>query len=470
VDRIIRERAGVPFEEMESLSFEFSLGKAAMAIRHRAGEAALPLEVLTIAHRVGIIGPPRGSLPVFVHTLVQDYFLAKFLEGRIGQLASILPSDGTELKPWRDVLRILAGSLAPNGFQSLLEVVAAISADLAAECVSHRGSVVDVPAATQIVEKLRASTQQGNGLSIEKRIAAARSLGWTDPRIYPPNCGMEGFVKLAPSEDGRELWAELYPVTNLQFGAFLSAGGYQRKDLWSDHGRNWRFKRRIEAPLHWQELEFNGPNLPVVGVSLHEALAYCKWLNTESRDRERWHFSLPTDKEWTRMAFSPDPQRASDIRTSIIGLLPAILGLEKDVLLAKFERQIEGALSCFANDLESYREQLSVDEATPVGVFRPNAQGIYDMFCNVWQWCDSWISTRRGRPSTNPSVVEPVVVRGGPGENRHPVSLLLGGWFAADTRFERIGFRVCATPRRANQHLKMSMDRSNPLHFRKSPR
>jgi formylglycine-generating enzyme required for sulfatase activity len=258
---------------------------------------------------------------------------------------------------------------------------------------------------------------------------------------------MEGFVQLSLEAGARELWAEQYPVTNLQFSSFLSGGGYQRKELWSEEGWSWRVAQRIEAPLHWQELEFNGPNLPVVGVSLYEAIAYCTWLNRESGDRERWHFSLPTDEQWTRMAFLLDPQWVGEIRNAIITLFPAIWGLGGAAVLADLERQIEAVLAYFEGDLQTYREQLSVDEITPVGVFRSNAQGLYDMFCHVWQWCDSCMSVRRTRPSENPAGAEPVIVRGGPGENRHPVSLLLGGWFSADTRFDRLGFRVCAKPR-----------------------
>jgi formylglycine-generating enzyme len=70
-------------------------------------------------------------------------------------------------------------------------------------------------------------------------------------------------------------------VTNGEFGAFLAAG-------------------RIAPPPWWDDPRFAGDRLPVVGVSWHDAVAFCDWLteasSADSAARGRWR--LPTDAEW----------------------------------------------------------------------------------------------------------------------------------------------------------------------------
>jgi len=89
-------------------------------------------------------------------------------------------------------------------------------------------------------------------------------------------------------------------VTQNEFVAFTEEGGYRRRDLWTEDGWKWREAAAMEAPMHWRREE--GRWLarrfdrwfpvelaaPMVHVSLHEALAYCRW--SERR--------LPTEAEW----------------------------------------------------------------------------------------------------------------------------------------------------------------------------
>ena len=52
-----------------------------------------------------------------------------------------------------------------------------------------------------------------------------------------------------------------------------------------------------EAPRDWEVAAFSPSDLPVVGVSWHDATAYCAW-RTKSGSAER----LPTEAEWERAA------------------------------------------------------------------------------------------------------------------------------------------------------------------------
>jgi iron(II)-dependent oxidoreductase len=77
-------------------------------------------------------------------------------------------------------------------------------------------------------------------------------------------------------------------VTNGDFAAFIEAGGYGDRDLWSDEGWAWREAEEAEAPLYWQGEQSSRE--PVQHVSFHEAEAYARWAGKR----------LPTEAEWEK--------------------------------------------------------------------------------------------------------------------------------------------------------------------------
>jgi iron(II)-dependent oxidoreductase len=91
------------------------------------------------------------------------------------------------------------------------------------------------------------------------------------------------------------------PVTNADFLVFVEAGGYKRRDWWSDEGWAWREAEGIERPLYWtadgEARAFDRtaplePDKPVMHVSWYEADAYAR-----SRGKR-----LPTEAEWEKAA------------------------------------------------------------------------------------------------------------------------------------------------------------------------
>lgn len=77
-------------------------------------------------------------------------------------------------------------------------------------------------------------------------------------------------------------------VTNAEYAAFMKAGGYRERELWSDEGWAWREAESAVSPLHWRA--DSAPRAPVQHLSLHEAEAYARW--AEKR--------LPTEAEWEK--------------------------------------------------------------------------------------------------------------------------------------------------------------------------
>jgi iron(II)-dependent oxidoreductase len=185
-------------------------------------------------------------------------------------------------------------------------------------------------------------------------------------------------------------YVDKVPVTNALYERFMRAAG---------HG----------APLYWTDSKWNGTTQPVVGVTWHDADAYCKWAGKR----------LPTEAEWEKAA------RGTDGRKYPWG------------------DQWEASR---ANSLES-----NIGKTTPVGSYPSGASpyGALDMAGNVWQWVADWYDANYylRSPERNPR---------GPDSGQYRV-LRGGSWYSLpislraasrnnstpDARHSVIGFR-CA--------------------------
>lgn len=118
-------------------------------------------------------------------------------------------------------------------------------------------------------------------------------------------------VTLAPFEIARD------PVREAQYAAFMADGGYSRRSLWSDEGWDWLQAEGVAAPLYWRP---DAPDLPVCGVSAHEAEAFCRWAGARLPSEFEWEAATsqvkagggPRDMlghvwEWTASPFAPYP-------------------------------------------------------------------------------------------------------------------------------------------------------------------
>ena len=106
--------------------------------------------------------------------------------------------------------------------------------------------------------------------------------------------------------------ADAHSVTNADFLAFVEAGGYRTRELWSDEGWEWSRAEQVEHPIFWVRDAtgnwswrgmFEFIPLPLawpVYVSQAEASAYAKWKGRRLMTESEFHraaFGTPSGEE-----------------------------------------------------------------------------------------------------------------------------------------------------------------------------
>lgn len=148
-----------------------------------------------------------------------------------------------------------------------------------------------------------------------------------------------------------------YPVTNREYGRFLAD------------------TPRYPKPRYWYDPRFNNPSLPVVGVTWHDAQAFCTWLTGRLAAADLLSFGsvvrLPTEMEWEKAAsWGPRVRRKR-----------------------RYPWGDEWRLD-LVNVAESRQNWLT----TPVGCYPDgvSAYGVHDMLGNVWEWTQSQYTSYPG--------------------------------------------------------------------------
>jgi len=204
------------------------------------------------------------------------------------------------------------------------------------------------------------------------------------------------------------------PVTNGKFLEFVEAGGYQRREWWTEAGWAWRVGAGVDAPRYWmrqgniwlqRRFDTVAPLVaghPVIHVNWYEAQAFCRFAKRR----------LPTEAEWEYSAAWD--ARAGGKRRYPWG---------------------ETAPTAGHANLES-SEPVAVD-AFSAG---DSASGCRQMIGNVWEWTESSFEPYPG------FVIDPYQEYSRPWFGTHKV--LRGASFATTRRLVRNTFRNFYTPER----------------------
>ena len=143
------------------------------------------------------------------------------------------------------------------------------------------------------------------------------------------------------------------------------------------------------------------PEDPVVRVTWQHAKAFCRWL-TEREKAAGWigpdqSYRLPTDVEWSVAVGLVDEQGSTPQykHQRVKNVYP--WGGEWPP--PKSAGNYRGSETVTANGpsehktIQGYRDRYA--KTSPVGSFRMNRFGLYDMGGNVWQWCEDWFDSQQ---------------------------------------------------------------------------
>jgi formylglycine-generating enzyme required for sulfatase activity len=227
-------------------------------------------------------------------------------------------------------------------------------------------------------------------------------------------------------------------VTRGQFRHFVKECGYktdaENGDPPSDLGGadGWNGFNKDNS---WRKVDFEQTDEhPVVNVSWNDAVAFCDWLSKKDGKSYR----LPTEAEWEYAC------RAGTTTRYYCGDDPESLASVANVADAT-------ARIKFPNWKYTIKASDGYVFTSPVGKFKPNCFGLYDMHGNACQWCADWhgedyYGKSPEHDPTGPGTGDFRVVRGGswyygPCEARSASR----GARSPNDRSDLVGFRVART-------------------------
>ncbi|MCP4404088.1 MAG: SUMF1/EgtB/PvdO family nonheme iron enzyme [bacterium] len=172
-----------------------------------------------------------------------------------------------------------------------------------------------------------------------------------------------------------------YEVTNQEYLEFVEEGGYYEEAYWKRLIEDWSsLVQQVSAyeqaygndgwnsvlkyirtsfldtddrpgPRLWEfddpPYDYGHDNRPVIGISMYEADAFCRWMSEKTGMLHR----LPTEAEWEKAA-----------------------------------RGYEGYFFSYGNEYDGTRANTESQGPKNVASYPPNSYGVYDLTGNAWEW------------------------------------------------------------------------------------
>jgi formylglycine-generating enzyme required for sulfatase activity len=211
-----------------------------------------------------------------------------------------------------------------------------------------------------------------------------------------------------------------HEVTVGQFRRFVQDSGYQTEAERSGQGTmgldeaSGVYKR--DKKYNWRTPGFaQTDEHPVTCVSWNDAVAFCAWLEK----KEGKKYALPTEAQWeyccragttTRYASGDDPETVASVG---------------NVADASFKRKFSDLNKLFLGITPTTKTDDRFVFTSPVGRYRANAFGLFDMHGNVHEWCADWYGRYyyKNSPALDPT---------GPSTGDYDCRVVRGGCFIGE--------------------------------------
>jgi formylglycine-generating enzyme required for sulfatase activity len=406
--------------------------------------------LLVVNERSGLLIERGMGMYGFAHLTFQEYLAARALADRKDALDFTLKHLPEAW--WREVILLQVGYLSTQGKRRVSELIALLmNADpktepephhhllLAAECLFDVGAArvegdLLGEARKRLKKQADAHFKKDDKASVLAKITASNALarlesGQVVAHFWKPPHGEPEWVTIPAGEfwmgddnsqeaDERpghklhlpEFQIARVPVTNAQYALYVQDS-------------------KVKPPEHWRggDVPPGLENHPVVNVTWHEALAYCKWLG----EKIQKPVTLPSEAEWEKAAR---------------GSSPRLLGEGQE---AEFRNYPWGA---DWRELHCNSAELGLGDTTPVGLFLNGASpyGVLDMSGNVWEWTHSIYKKYPYTFADGREELQSKDSRSLRGGSFYYVSNLARGACRSrndpDFRHRRYGFRVVVSP------------------------
>ncbi|MCP4546806.1 MAG: SUMF1/EgtB/PvdO family nonheme iron enzyme [bacterium] len=387
-----------------------------------------------INERSGLLTERGQGIYAFSHLTFQEHLAARAVADRADNVAYTLERLGDSA--WREVILLEVGYLSTQGRRRVTELIRAISdcptepelyynLTLAAEALRDVGPArVLGDLGSQIQRQLRGvfaePLRRGPNLAdtVRVRAAAAQALAriesggsGTQPAFWrlphgepvwvdvPAGEFWMGGEKYSDEEPVHRVHLERFqiarvPVTNAQYLFFVEATGHKPPSHWEDG----RLPRDLESH-------------PVVYVTWHDAMAYCRWLS-EVMSKS---IALPSEAQWEKAARGDKDRREYPWRDEW-------------------------------DETKCNTSELGLGSTSPVGIF-PDGVSLYgclDTAGNAWEWTRSLLWTGSGPDFRYPYDQSDGRENLDAGDNVRRV--VRGGAFDGDRVFARCAFRLPRDP------------------------
>jgi sulfatase modifying factor 1 len=223
-----------------------------------------------------------------------------------------------------------------------------------------------------------------------------------------------------------------YEVTRGQFRIFVKDTRYKSEAEKAGFALLWlgTWERRSGGSWRYPGFEQTDEH-PVVNVSWNDTVAFAHWLSR----KESRHYRLPTEAEWEYAC------RAGTQTAYPWGNNPDDGGGFANAADQTFKRRFPTVTTFLWDDGFIY--------TAPVGSFKPNSWGLYDMIGNALEWCSDYYNEYPAGEAVDPKGppqgdrAASRILRGGSWVNR-PLDIRVGfrHWHVADYQLNVTGFRL----------------------------